>query len=690
MSSESNKNGPPEWNAELGVWVGERAGPVDASELPDPLYILGYGSLIWRPGPLLEKFNSFKCTALGWKRLFAQRSCDHRGTPEFPGLVLNLVQDSVLQEHGFRSDKDSESEFQGLVFHIPKEDVVSVIDELDFRERGGYHRHLIKVKLHKDGTVINAVVYTGAPSNPNFHLPNTNAPITNRIVVSTVNDDADPFRFRLRNTVTDTIAAAVGPSGPNVDYLCNLERYLCESNMHDPLLTLLATSVRLRLGVFRSRLYRFSKSSTSTKLVLKPVVTCAANDDGSKDDDSKGAPLMLLGFGSNEFGQLSAASTRHEHWYSARPIVHVQASAPLPRAENVPIIHPLTGVEEVFVAAGGATTAVLHTASATVFLTGKLLSAVLNCIEGFDATKCAAAGADAVTAVCIAGVHGVAVGHDHLLLLMRKPVVDPSIATFSDVAGVGSSGDVGTEGEEDQEVVVAVGSDRYGQCSAGATSGGEEDVMRVLFAGAGCSSTTGAGVRYALVQRWPTDAESSSTVHCALVALADTAATGFATTPVATTPHVCNVSPSPQPVPAAAQPVRFLKVAVGLRHSAVVTAAGALFTWGDNTHGQVGRNPLASARTDGAGEDVATATEVQTQAHCIGWLPLNGAKVVDVACGARYTIVIDDLGVVYITGTVHRGSAAGRQHAAVHSPHMVVLPGLPAGVRFQRVGCISH
>jgi hypothetical protein len=507
--------------------------------------------------------------------------------------------------------------------------------------------------------------------------------------VSTVNDDADPFRFRLRNTVTDTIAAAVGPSGPNVDYLCNLERYLCESNMHDPLLTLLATSVRLRLGVFRSRLYRFSKSSTSTKLVLKPVATCAANDDGSKDDDSKGTPLVLLGFGSNEFGQLSAASTRHEHWYSARPIVHAHASAPLPRAENVPVIHPLTGVEEVFVAAGGATTAVLHTASATVFLTGKLLPAVLSCIEGYDATKCAAAGVEAVTTVCVEGVHGVAIGHDHLLLLMRKPVLDASIAaTLADIAGVGSSGDVGAEGEEDQEVVVAVGSNRYGQCSAGATSGGEEEVMRVLFAGAGCSSSTGTAVRYALVQRWPTDAESSSTVHCALVALAGDAASGYAPTTGTTTPQVCNVSASSQPVPAAAQPVQFLKVAVGLRHSAAVTAAGALFTWGDNTHGQVGRNPLASVPS--VQVEVATATEVQTQAYCVGWLPPNGAKVVDVACGARYTIVIDDLGVVYIMGTVHRGSAAGRQHAAVHSPHPVVLPGLPDGVRFQRVGYISH
>ncbi|KAJ1415675.1 hypothetical protein B484DRAFT_158868 [Ochromonadaceae sp. CCMP2298] len=38
----------PQWDAKLGVWVGNLA--PSTSPLPSPLYILGYGSLIWRPG----------------------------------------------------------------------------------------------------------------------------------------------------------------------------------------------------------------------------------------------------------------------------------------------------------------------------------------------------------------------------------------------------------------------------------------------------------------------------------------------------------------------------------------------------------------------------------------------------------------------------------------------------------------
>lgn len=35
-------------------------------------YVFGYGSLIWRPGDLLNEYPSFRCHSIGWNRLFAQ------------------------------------------------------------------------------------------------------------------------------------------------------------------------------------------------------------------------------------------------------------------------------------------------------------------------------------------------------------------------------------------------------------------------------------------------------------------------------------------------------------------------------------------------------------------------------------------------------------------------------------------
>eukprot|EP00957_Ditylum_brightwellii_P067343 5111141-Ditylum_brightwellii.AAC.1 len=35
--------------------------------------------------------------AVGWKRCWSQKSADHRGTPEFPGLVCTLLTDEEVR-----------------------------------------------------------------------------------------------------------------------------------------------------------------------------------------------------------------------------------------------------------------------------------------------------------------------------------------------------------------------------------------------------------------------------------------------------------------------------------------------------------------------------------------------------------------------------------------------------------------
>lgn len=86
--------GMNQWDAENGVWMGDMATSDDV--LPTPLYMFGYGSLLWRPGDLLCDFPSHSCICSGWQRIFAQRSSDHRGSPEFPGFVATLVEASYL------------------------------------------------------------------------------------------------------------------------------------------------------------------------------------------------------------------------------------------------------------------------------------------------------------------------------------------------------------------------------------------------------------------------------------------------------------------------------------------------------------------------------------------------------------------------------------------------------------------
>mmetsp|Transcript_75499 Transcript_75499/g.151763 ORF Transcript_75499/g.151763 Transcript_75499/m.151763 type:complete len:225 (+) Transcript_75499:123-797(+) len=194
------------WNAEAGVWVGDRAIGGDIA-VPKPLVIFGYGSLCWRPDTTLEAFESFPCLIRGWTRLFAQRSTDHRGTPEFPGLVATICEVSALESlPGFDAASTADSTL-GRAYVVPDDEATKVLAELDFREKGGYTRRVVEVTCQRSGDTVNALLYSGTVDNPNFWW----------------GDDGCGLDL---DRAAAIVASAVGPSGPNVDYLRNLSAFL--------------------------------------------------------------------------------------------------------------------------------------------------------------------------------------------------------------------------------------------------------------------------------------------------------------------------------------------------------------------------------------------------------------------------------------------------------------------------------
>lgn len=95
----------------------ELAARLQAARPPGPLWVFGYGSLIWKPG--FEVAERRPATAFGWHRQFCIDLHRWRGSPDLPGLML------ALQRGG---------QCRGLLLRIPEAQVAAALRKLVSRE----------------------------------------------------------------------------------------------------------------------------------------------------------------------------------------------------------------------------------------------------------------------------------------------------------------------------------------------------------------------------------------------------------------------------------------------------------------------------------------------------------------------------------------------------------------------------
>ncbi len=171
-----------------------------------PLWVFGYGSLMWNPG--FEHDARAIARLSGYARTFCMRSIHHRGTPEHPGLVLAL--DAVP---GAACD--------GLVFRVTPGSEAQTLADLREREliSSAYLEKILPVDI------------VGGP----------------RVQALTFVVDREHAQYCGGLTLAeqaDVITSAVGGRGANTDYLYSTTEHLAELGIRDPDLEWLAERVR--------------------------------------------------------------------------------------------------------------------------------------------------------------------------------------------------------------------------------------------------------------------------------------------------------------------------------------------------------------------------------------------------------------------------------------------------------------
>ena len=171
-----------------------------------PLWVFGYGSLIWDPGFAYTRTEVARLP--GWHRSFCMTSIHYRGTAEAPGLVLAL-------------DRADTGHCDGLAFEVPpeaREETLAILRERELISYA-YEEEWLDIEL-ASGQRVNALTYV-------------------------INRDHGQYSGALAlEAQAQIIAKSCGLRGPNCDYLFATTDHLAKLGIADADLVWLSARVR--------------------------------------------------------------------------------------------------------------------------------------------------------------------------------------------------------------------------------------------------------------------------------------------------------------------------------------------------------------------------------------------------------------------------------------------------------------
>ena len=176
----------------------------------EPVWLFGYGSLIWNPAVLFEARRV--ATVRGWHRAFCLSTRAGRGTPDNPGLVLAL---------------DAGGDCTGVAFRLADTQVAPELRLLWRRE-----------------------MLAGSYVPRWLALEDASGAVFGHAIAFTINTAADQYTGGLtKEAIIQTLATARGELGTCASYLFRTSEGLLAEGIVDPELEQLVAAVRAAQAV---------------------------------------------------------------------------------------------------------------------------------------------------------------------------------------------------------------------------------------------------------------------------------------------------------------------------------------------------------------------------------------------------------------------------------------------------------